>query len=1329
MMLKLLERKMWLMLLAAIVMAVVIVPMAPPSTAYAAGTVYYVDDTDGDDSNTGTSEGQAWQSLTKVNSTVFQPGDTIRFKSGGVWTGTLSPQGSGIEGQPITIDKYGEGPKPLIAGAGASAAVYFYNQEQWEVKNLEITNDAPTPGVRRGIHVDGGGGGFTDPKVYKHFLFDNLDIHHVKGDVSQDYAHNGGIIVWGTNWDYHVSDVVVTNSTIYSLDSVGIYIYGAQRQYSSGFKVANNVIHDIAADGAFLLDTTGGVIEHNVVYDTHVRAGGYHVPLWVYSSKDSIIQYNEVYNTAPGGDAMAYDSDYRSDGTIIQYNYSHHNAGGFVLAVNNGTSTSNFNTNTKIRYNISQDDSGAVFNFSGTPDTTHIYNNTVYLSSSSNTDIVEYLDWGGYASNTYFYNNIIYNLGSGGYKFAGSTNNVFENNIFYGNHPSSEPHDPYKITADPKIASPGSAGIGRETTAGYQLLNTSPAIGAGKLIADNGGLDFFGNPVSAVDAPNIGAYQGPGLDPNNLPPLPQPPVQENLLSNADFETGDFTHWGNHYNGAAVVNSEARSGTYAAQLTGSYAGAEQIVSGLYPNTMYKLYAYGKGTGGGSAVVGVKNHGNAEQSLWVSSADYTRKEITFTTGRSSTSATIFLYKSGGSGEVYFDDLEVIQYSAAPGGQQGPEFEVGSSDEFNATTLDDQWQWIRENSSNWSLRAMPGSMQIVSESGDIVDGGATAKNILLTGAPEGDWTIETKMEGKPSAQWSQGGLIVYESDQTYFRLTRLYGSGNQFQFTKQIDAVREHVEVPDTISSTVSYLRIVKSGNTYSGYYSPDGVDYIQVWTTQTAELTDPKIGLIVCAGTSLVASFDYFHITTDSAEPSDPPISGTAFEVTEDAYVRDGTHAALNFGAETELAVKQATEISYNRKAYAKVDFSALTGTEVSEAKLHFYVDSDTASTPVDVYGLTDDSWSESSVTWNAEPSVSGAVLLSTVDVSVPGWYSVDVTNFVSDQLGDRVASFRLVDENATDTLLSIRSKEASSKKPYLDIVTTSGDVEPVVVAAPTALQTTGKTTTSVELNWMASTTPSVTYAVYSGGAVIGATEATAYTVTGLNPNTSYTFTVIAKTAEGGVSQTSDEVTVTTEAEVGQEGAILSGPELVQTGDNFIVKYGIHGQAHPIQAIDSVVDFDHEKLELVAVSSLVDEIKLFANTLGEANASGEVRLISASIGGAHVFDTQDGIVELVFTAKDVSEPTATVISSVNNTASNASGEEWSLTDFSLSVELVIEPADVNGDGKVSVGDLAMVAANFNKDSTSSEWQTIKKADVNYDGVIDITDLAAIGMKLLE
>ncbi|WP_037684391.1 hypothetical protein [Streptomyces griseus] len=103
-----------LCVLAVVIASIVLIPA---QRAFAAGTTYYVS-TNGSDSNAGTTSSAPWRSLTKVNSTTFQPGDIIRFEAGDSWTGQLWPKGSGIDGSPISIDSYGTGAKPKIAGQG-----------------------------------------------------------------------------------------------------------------------------------------------------------------------------------------------------------------------------------------------------------------------------------------------------------------------------------------------------------------------------------------------------------------------------------------------------------------------------------------------------------------------------------------------------------------------------------------------------------------------------------------------------------------------------------------------------------------------------------------------------------------------------------------------------------------------------------------------------------------------------------------------------------------------------------------------------------------------------------------------------------------------------------------------------------------------------------------------------------------------------------------------------------------------------------------------------------------------------------------------------------
>ena len=51
----------------------------------ATGTTYYVDSNGGNDSNEGTSEGKAFQTLEKVNTLDLEPGDTVLLKKGSVF--------------------------------------------------------------------------------------------------------------------------------------------------------------------------------------------------------------------------------------------------------------------------------------------------------------------------------------------------------------------------------------------------------------------------------------------------------------------------------------------------------------------------------------------------------------------------------------------------------------------------------------------------------------------------------------------------------------------------------------------------------------------------------------------------------------------------------------------------------------------------------------------------------------------------------------------------------------------------------------------------------------------------------------------------------------------------------------------------------------------------------------------------------------------------------------------------------------------------------------------------------------------------------------------
>ncbi len=107
------------------------------------GATYYVDASDGNDNNNGTSQATAWKTINKVNSSSFNPGDNVLFKREEIWREALVVPSSGSSGNPITFGAYGSGEKPIISGrdsiSGWSAAGNWV--QDGNVWSINLAND------------------------------------------------------------------------------------------------------------------------------------------------------------------------------------------------------------------------------------------------------------------------------------------------------------------------------------------------------------------------------------------------------------------------------------------------------------------------------------------------------------------------------------------------------------------------------------------------------------------------------------------------------------------------------------------------------------------------------------------------------------------------------------------------------------------------------------------------------------------------------------------------------------------------------------------------------------------------------------------------------------------------------------------------------------------------------------------------------------------------------------------------------------------------------------------------------------------------------------
>lgn len=157
-------------------------------------------------------------------------------------------------------------------------------------------------------------------------------------------------------------------------------------------------------------------------------------------------------------------------------------------------------------------------------------------------------------------------------------------------------------------------------------------------------------------------------------------------------------------------------------------------------------------------------------------------------------------------------------------------------------------------------------------------------------------------------------------------------------------------------------------------------------------------------------------------------------TDDAFVRGGTYAGDNYGTNSSLVVKGHNTDSYRRESYLKFDLSGITET-VTNATLRLKVNNDDAGPTHALRFVSDDSWSESTITWNNKPAT-GTSLGSATSPAIGEWFEVDITAQVQTELsGDGVISLNL-HETSNNNYVSYHSNNAADSDNFPRLVLTT-----------------------------------------------------------------------------------------------------------------------------------------------------------------------------------------------------------------------------------------------------------------------------------------------------
>lgn len=249
---------------------------AAPKTTTA--RTFYVDPVSGDDAASGRSARTPLRTLDQVARLDLQAGDRVRLQAGAVHVGTLDAWQSGTARQPIVVESYGTGGRPVVQDAGCVKVT----GDHWRITAILARNcafagfdvighdvqlrDVEATGNVAGVAIEAAS---TNAVVRSSHLHDNTRMAPNTPGSDDDYGANG-VVVSGAG--ALITDNVIeghrASSADYGHDGAAIEVYGA-----TGTRIQRNVARDnLAFVELGHADTAGTRISYNAVISAHSSA-------------------------------------------------------------------------------------------------------------------------------------------------------------------------------------------------------------------------------------------------------------------------------------------------------------------------------------------------------------------------------------------------------------------------------------------------------------------------------------------------------------------------------------------------------------------------------------------------------------------------------------------------------------------------------------------------------------------------------------------------------------------------------------------------------------------------------------------------------------------------------------------------------------------------------------------------------------------------------------------------------------------------------------------------------------------------------------------------
>ena len=162
---------------------------------------------------------------------------------------------------------------------------------------------------------------------------------------------------------------------------------------------------------------------------------------------------------------------------------------------------------------------------------------------------------------------------------------------------------------------------------------------------------------------------------------------------------------------------------------------------------------------------------------------------------------------------------------------------------------WEIIREEPSSWKyVDDNSDAISIKQTQGSHWDGGDVRGHNLFVVEPNAsnpdNYTVTVKMTGVTTTGYEQAGLIIYKDDGNFVQVARMHKAGRPLLAMNNRSGNGGTVDVPGSISvydQETVYLKIEKTGSTFKGYASADGITWDPIGTCTNTALESARVGV--------------------------------------------------------------------------------------------------------------------------------------------------------------------------------------------------------------------------------------------------------------------------------------------------------------------------------------------------------------------------------------------------------------------------------------------------------------------------------------------------------